>query len=32
VLNGLFGTAKSITAAQGADLLATRRLPPLLPL
>ena len=32
VLNGLFGTAKTITAAQGADLLATRRLPPLLPL
>jgi hypothetical protein len=32
VLNGLFGTAKAITAAQGADLLATRRLPPLLPL
>jgi len=32
VLNGLFGTAKTITAAQGADLLATRRLPPLLPI
>ena len=32
VLNGLFGTAKSITAEQGAELLATRRLPPLLPL
>jgi hypothetical protein len=32
VLNGLFGTAKSITAAHGAELLATRRLPPLLPL
>ena len=27
VLNGLFGTAKSITAAQGADLLDTRKLP-----
>jgi len=32
VLNGLFGTAKSITAAQGTDLLASRQLPPLLPL
>jgi hypothetical protein len=32
VLNGLFGTAKSITAAFGADLLTSRRLPPLLPL
>jgi hypothetical protein len=32
VLNGLFGTAKSITAAFGTDLLAGRRLPPILPL
>ena len=32
VLDGLFGTANSITAAFGRDLLAERRLPPLLPL
>ena len=32
VLDGLFGTANSITAAFGQDLLAERRLPPLLPL
>jgi len=32
VLDALFGTATSLTAAAGADLLARRRLPPLLPL
>ena len=32
VLNGLFGTAKSLTGALGAELLESRRLPPLLPL
>lgn len=32
VLDATFGTAKALTAAFGADLLADRRLPPLLPL
>ncbi len=32
VLDGLFGTANSITAALDRDVLAERRLPPLLPL
>ena len=32
VLDGLFGSARTLTAALGEDLLATRQLPPLLPL
>ncbi len=32
VLNGLFGSAKSITSAFGAELVESRQLPPLLPL
>lgn len=32
VLDQLFGSADTITRAQGADILGTRRLPPLLPL
>ena len=32
VLDALFGTSRTLTRALGDDLLATRQLPPLLPL